>query len=317
MKKEIQKLQKLIVICGPTASGKTSWSLKLAQKYDGEIISADSRQIYKKMDIGTAKEKGEWRTINARKTFYIEEIPHHLMDFLDPGKNFTVAEFRDKAVKYAKLAHYKGNIPFIVGGTGLYIHSVVDNLNIPRVPPNKKLRESLETKANEELMVWLKKLDPVTAKTVDPNNNRRIIRALEVCILSGKPFSAQQQKGEPIFDILQIAIDQPREVLYDRINKRVDEQIKSGLLKEIKNLLKQKYSWDLPSMSGIGYRQFKDYFEGTMSLEQAIENLKKANRNYAKRQITWFKRDPRIHWVKNFEEADNLILNFLEDGNKK
>ena len=119
------------------------------------------------------------------------------------------------------------------------------------------------------------------------------------------------------FDILQIAIDQPREVLYERINKRVDEQIKSGLLKEIKNLLKQKYSWDLPSMSGIGYRQFKDYFEGTMSLEQAIENLKKANRNYAKRQITWFKRDPRIHWVKNFEEADNLILNFLEDGNKK
>ncbi len=317
MDKNNQKLQKLIVICGPTASGKTAWSLKLARKYDGEVISADSRQIYKKMDIGTAKDPGEWRLVNMRRTFYIQDVPHHLIDFLDPGKNFTVAEFRDKAVKYAKMAHYKGKIPFIVGGTGLYIHSVVDNLNIPRIPPNKKLRESLEQKTNEELMRWLKELDPVTAETVDANNNRRIVRALEVCILSGQPFSQQQLKGEPIFDVLQIAIDQPREVLYDRINKRVDEQIKNGLLHEIKNLLKQKYSWDLPSMSGIGYRQFKDYFEGNMSLAQATENLKQANRNYAKRQMTWFKRDKRIHWVKTFEEADNLILDFLENGNKK
>lgn len=312
---ENQNLQKLIVICGPTASGKTAWSLKLAKKYDGEIISADSRQIYKKMDIGTAKDPGEWRTNGLRKTFYIEDIPHHLMDFLDPGKNFTVAEFRDKAVKYGKMAHYKGNIPFIVGGTGLYIHVVVDNFNIPRIPPNKKLRDSLEKKTNEELMVWLKKLDPITADTVDADNNRRIIRALEVCMLSGRPFSEQQLKGEPIFDVLQIAIDQPREVLYDRINRRVEKQIEMGLLDEIKNLLKQKYSWGLPSMSGIGYRQFKDYFEGTMSLKEAIENLKQANRNYAKRQMTWFRRDKRIHWVKTIEEADDLILKFLEDGN--
>lgn len=317
MDKNNQKLQKLIVICGPTASGKTSWSLKLAKKYDGEVISADSRQIYKKMDIGTAKEKGDWLNNDLRKTFYVEGIPHHLMDFLDPGKNFTVAEFRDKAIKYAKMAHYKGRIPFLVGGTGLYIHVVVDNLSIPRIPPNKKLRESLEKKTNEELMVWLKKLDPKTAKTVDPNNNRRIIRALEVCMLSGEPFSEQQLKGEPIFDVLQIAIDQPREVLYDRINRRVDEQMKMGLLTEIKNLLKQKYIWELSSMSGIGYRQFKDYFEGNMNLSQAVENLKQANRNYAKRQMTWFRRDPRIHWVKTIEEADDLILKFLEDGNNK
>lgn len=316
MNQNNQKLQKLIVICGPTASGKTAWSLKLAKKYDGEVISADSRQIYKKMDIGTAKDPGEWKGTGLYKTFFIEDVPHYLIDFLDPGKNFTVAEFRDQAIKYAKMSHHKGKIPFIVGGTGLYIHSVVDNLNIPRIPPNKKLRESLEQKTNEELMVWLRELDPVTAETVDAHNNRRIIRALEVCILSGQPFSKQQQKGDPIFDVLQIAIDQPREVLYDRINKRVDEQMKMGLLTEIKNLLKQKYSWDLPSMSGIGYRQFKDYFEGNISLAQAIENLKQANRNYAKRQMTWFKRDQRIHWVKTFAEADDLILKFLEDGNK-
>lgn len=311
-----QKLQKLIVICGPTASGKTAWSLRLAKKYDGEVISADSRQIYKKMNIGTAKDPGEWKGAGPYKNFIIDNVTHYLIDFLDPGKNFTVAEFRDQAVKYAKMSHHKGKIPFIVGGTGLYIHSVVDNLNIPRIPPNKKLRESLESKTNEELMVWLKELDPATAETVDIHNNRRIIRALEVCILSGKPFSEQQLTGESIFDVLQIAIDQPREVLYDRINKRVDKQIESGLLNEIKNLLKQKYSWDLPSMSGIGYRQFKDYFEGNISLKESVENLKQANRNYAKRQMTWFKRDQRIHWVKTFAEADDLILKFLEDGNK-
>ena len=312
MREESNKLQKLIVICGPTASGKTSWSLELAKKYDGDITSADSRQIYKKMDIGTAKEKGEWRWDKLRRTFFIDDVPHHLMDFLDPGKTFTVAEFRDKAMKYAKLAHYQGKIPFVVGGTGLYISSLIDNFNIPRIPPNKKLRKSLETKPLPELVKLLSAIDPAAVETIDKENKRRLVRALEVTIMSGEPFSAQQTKGESVFDILLIGIDQPREVLYERINNRVDKQMKMGLIDEIKKLRKQKYSWNLPSMTGIGYRQFKNYFEGKMSLEQAVENLKQANRNYAKRQITWFKRDKRIHWVKNIEEANKLILKFLE-----
>ncbi len=312
-KKDIKQLPKLIVILGPTASGKTSWSLKLAHKINGEIIVADSRQIYKKMTIGTAKVLGEWKWNGLKKVYYVKNIPHYLIDFLDPGKTFTVAEFRDSAIKYIKLIHRHKNIPIIVGGTGLFIHAVVDNLQIPRVPPNKKLRKSFEEKDNEELMNLLKQLDPKTALSVDPNNKRRIIRALEVCILSGEPFSEQQKKGEPLFNILQIGIKMDRDLLYKRIDRRVEGMVDEGLVEEIHNLLKQKYTWDLPSMSGIGYRQFKGYFENKYDLEEAKRQLKKDTRRYAKRQITWFKRDKRIKWCEDYTEAEKLVLNFLNN----
>ena len=312
MHQENKSLPKLIILLGPTACGKTSWSLNLAKKVNGDIVSADSRQIYKKMDIGTAKVRGEWRRNGLRKTYYVEDVPHHLIDFLDPGKFFTMAEFRDKAIKYAKLANSQQKLPFIVGGTGLYIHSVVDNLQVPRIAPNKKLRKSFEEKNCEELMRLLTTLDPVTAKTVDVNNKRRIIRALEVCILSGSPFSEQQKKGEPLFDILQIGIEVDREVLHERINERVDIMVKEGLVEEIRQLLRQKYSWELPSMSGIGYKQFKDYFEGKNDIDTAIELLKRDTRRYARRQLTWFRRDPRIKWCRDYKQAEKLVEEFLE-----
>lgn len=315
MREDSKKLQKLIVVVGPTACGKTSWALRLAKKFNGDIISADSRQIYKKMDIGTAKEPGEWRRNGLRKTYYIEDVSHHLIDFLDPGKFFTMAEFRDKAIKYAKMAHSNNLIPILAGGTGLYVHAVVDNLKIPRVKANYKLRKSLEEKTGPELMQWLEKLDPKTAQSVDPNNIRRIVRALEVCILSGEPFSEQQLKGEQIFDVLQIGIDVEREVLYDRINKRVEKMLDLGLLKEVEALVKQKYSWELPSMSGIGYRQFKDYFDEKIDLEEVKEMLKRDTRRYAKRQLTWFKRDKRINWFNNYEQAEKMVEEFLKDKN--
>jgi len=312
MRQENRKLPKLIVILGSTTCGKTSWSIRLAKKINGEIISADSRQIYKKMTIGTAKSPGEWKRNGIRRTYYIEDVPHHLIDFLDPGKFFTVAEFRDKAIKYAKMAHANARIPIVAGGTGLYIHSVVDNLQIPRVPPNRKLRKSFEEKTPSELLTWLENLDSKTAQSVDPKNKRRIIRALEVCILSGEPFSAQQKKGESIFDTLQIGIEVPREVLYERIDNRVDEMIQQGLVEEVRNLLRQKYSWSLPSMSGIGYRQFKKYFEGIDELDEVIRKLKRDTRRYAKRQASWFKRDPRIKWCLEYEEAERSVVEFLE-----
>lgn len=312
MREESKKLQKVVAIVGPTACGKTSWALRLAQQFTGEIISADSRQVYKKMDIGTAKEPGEWRRDGLRRTYYIYDIPHHLIDFLDPGKQFTVAEFRDKTIKYCKLAHKNKRNPFIVGGTGLYIYALTSNLQIPRIPPNKKLRDSLEEKTNKELMKWLETLDPKTAEAVDENNKRRIIRALEVCILSGSPFSEQQVKGDPIFDILQIGIDVDREVLYERIDKRVQEMFDQGLLKEVEMLHKQKYGWSLPSMSGIGYGQFQEYFEGKISLEEVKEKLKRDTRRYAKRQLTWFKRDKNIVWCKDYEEAEKLVKEFFK-----
>jgi len=313
IRKEHRKLQKAIVILGPTACGKTTWSLNLAKKFNGEIISADSRQVYKKMDIGTAKEDGEWRWNGLRHTYYIQDIPHHLIDFLDPGKFFTVAEFRDKAAKYIKMAHKHEHLPIIAGGTGLYIHSLVDNLKIPRVAPNKKLRQSLEEKTSEELIEWLENLDPKSATAVDSKNKRRIVRALEVCILSGEPFSEQQEKGEPIFDILQIGIEVPREELYQRIDKRVDAMMLEGLLMEVKALLKQKYSWELSSMSGIGYRQFKDYFAGKISLEKAVELLKRDTRRYSKRQQSWFKRDQRVRWCTDYEQAEKMVVGFIKN----
>ncbi|MBU0596694.1 tRNA (adenosine(37)-N6)-dimethylallyltransferase MiaA [Patescibacteria group bacterium] len=311
MRKETEKLPKIVVLLGPTACGKTNWSLRLSKKFNGEVISADSRQIYKQMDIGTAKEAGEWRRDGLKKTFYIQDVPHHLIDFLNPGKTFSVAEFRDRAIKHAKMIRKQDKLPIIAGGTGLYISSVIDNLYIPRVAPNKKLRNSLEEKSNEELMLLLKQMDKEAVKKIDAKNKRRIIRALEVCIFTGEPFSKQQQKGDPLFESLQIGIDVDRDVLYERIDKRVDEMIKLGLVEEVKNIVRQKYSWQLSSMNGIGYRQFRDFFDGKCTLDEAISILKRDSRRYARRQHTWFKRDNRIEWIKDYETAEERVFQFL------
>ena len=313
MRKEHKKLPKLIVIVGPTASGKTEWGMKLANIYGGEIIGADSRQIFKKMDIGTAKPNGEWKRNGLRRSYMVENIPHYLIDFLDPGKRFSVAQFRDRAVKYAKLIQKNNHIPMLVGGTGLYISAFVNNFHIPRVEPNRKLRQSLEGKELNELLALLKKMDPVAAKNIDAKNKRRLIRALEVCILTGEPFSEQQEQGEQLFDILQIGIAVEREVLYARIEERVDAMIKQGLVKEVQLLMKQKYSWELPSMSGVGYRQFRGYFEGSQDIDTSIALLKRDTRRFARRQLTWFRRDARINWCERYEEAEKLVEKFLQE----
>lgn len=305
------QLPKIVVLVGPTASGKTSWSLQLAEKFAGEIISADSRQIYHKMTVGTAKVQGEWKWNGLRRTYMVGNIVHHLVDFLDPGKLFTVAEFRDKAVKYIKLATSNQHLPIIVGGTGLYVDALIDNYIIPKVTPNKKLRESLEHKSTEELMVLLRQMDPETADHVDSKNKRRLIRALEVCIFTGEPFSSQRMKGETLFQSLIIGVDVPRDILYNRIDTRVDEMMQSGLEKEIRALIRQKYSWDMPSMNGIGYKEFRPYLEGKGSLEGAVEQLKRNTRRLAKKQLTWFKRDKKIHWVDSYEKAEELVRNFI------
>lgn len=312
MREETKKKQKLIVILGPTACGKTSWSLRLAKKITGEIISADSRQIYKKMRIGTAREQGEWRREGIHKSYFIQDVPHHLLNFLDPGKNFTVAEFRDRAIKNIKLAYKHGNQPMLVGGTGLYISALVDNFQIPHIAPNKRLRTSLAEKDNEELFRLLESIDEESAKKIDKNNKRRIIRALEVSILSGEPFSSQKLKGESIFEVLKIGIDVEREELFKRIDNRIDNMMEHGLLEEVKSLVDKKYNWELASMSGIGYRQFREYFEGKISLEEAVAQLKKDTKKYAKRQMTWFRRDKDIVWVRDYGEVEAMVVNFLE-----
>lgn len=297
---------KLIVILGPTASGKSEWAIKLAKKFNGEIISADSRQIYRGMDIGTAK------------PFDRGGVPHHLIDNVNPEEEFTVAQYKKMAIEKIKEIQSQGKIPFLVGGTGLYIQAVVDNLEIPKVVPSQALRRKLEEKSTEELFEDLKRLDPKTAQIIDRKNKRRLIRALEVKILSGISFVSAKKIGEPLFDTLQIGIKISREKLYKNIDKRVEEQIEQGLESEVSNIyeelskkMPEEKIWQLPSMSGICYQEFKEYLEGKIDLPEVIKLIQLHCRQYARRQLTWFKRDKRIHWVKNLEETEKLISEFL------
>lgn len=309
-----KKLPSIIVILGATASGKTKLAIELAKKYNGEIISADSRQVYKKMDIGTAKPIGKWESYCETAAYMVEGVPHYLIDIVDPGEIFSVSNFKQLALERIDDILKRGKTPFIVGGTGLYIWSVVDNLILPDVAPHKKLRNGLEDKSLNELVVLLKKLDPESAKVIDLNNSRRVIRALEVNIMTGGSFIEQKQKNPPLFNALQIGLRVEREKLYERIDKRVDEQISAGLVGEVEGLIKQKYSFSLPSMNGIGYRQIGAYLNNEMDLEKAIDLVKRDTRHYARRQLTWFRRDKRIEWraMEEKEEIDNLIEDFLD-----
>ncbi len=308
-------LPKLVVLLGPTASGKTGWGINLAKKFDADIISADSRQVFQRMDIGTAKPPGEWRWDGFGRSFFVQGIRHRLVDFLNPGKTFSAAEFRDQALKFTKIAQKDGRLPLVVGGTGLYISTLVDNFIIPKVAANPKLRKSLDEKTLPELVALLEIMDPKTVAVIDRQNRRRLVRALEVCIMSGEVFSEQKKMGSPLFDVLEIGIEVDHETLRSRINDRVDQMIKSGLVQEIEGLLKQKYAWGLVSMNGIGYRQFQPYFKGEESLEQAVQKLKLDSWQYARRQLTWFRRDKRIVWVKTIDEAIKLVEDFLKKSN--
>ena len=305
--KKVSKLPKILVILGPTASGKTDLSLALAKKFDGEVVNADSRQVYQEMDIGTAKPAGEW----GGGQYMVAGVAHHLMDIVSPDTEFTLANFKERAQLAVADILERGKLPIVVGGTGLYIWSLVDNLEIPSVAPDIKLRAQLEEKSLEELVEMLKKIDPESAEIIDIQNSRRVLRALEVAFATGESFVGQQKKGRPFYNVLQIGVSWPRAVLYDRINDRVDQQIASGLLDETIDLAK-KYSWSLPSMSGIGYRQLGYFLRGEMSLSEVVEILKRDTRRYAKRQETWFKRDKRICWIDGADQAraEKLINKF-------
>ncbi|MFA5128814.1 MAG: tRNA (adenosine(37)-N6)-dimethylallyltransferase MiaA [Patescibacteria group bacterium] len=298
------QLPKLIVILGPTASGKTGLSLKLAKKFKGEIVNADSRQIYQGMNVGTGK------VIDKKG------VEHYLLDVLKPDEEFTLADYKKKALAAIKDILKRGKVPFLVGGTGLYIQSIVDNLEIPAVPPNKKLRAQFEKEIKKPgaIAKWYKKLlklDPGAAEAVDANNPRRIIRALEVCLATGKQFSKLREKGEPLFDVLQIGINVPRQKLYENIDRRVEKMIKDGLVNETKKLLK-KYNPNLPSMSGIGYKEIGEYLLGKQDLVEAAQKIKYRTHAYARRQMTWFRRDKRIKWIKNYKEIEEKIKKWIK-----
>ncbi len=303
-------LPKLIILCGPTGSGKTDFSLRLAKKFCGSVISADSRQLYKDMTVGTAKPVGEWRWRGLCRVYVVDGVEHYNLDWLSPKKTFSAAEFKDKAQKWIACIQKKNHVPFIVGGTGLYIDSVVDNLSFPKVVANQELRDELSQKSSEELLAQLDEVDPEAGMTIDRNNPRRVIRALEVSLLSGTPFSAQRTKGEKLYDVLYLGVSVSKEELGRRLDRRIDMMVESGLIEEVRGLAK-KYPFSLPSMSSIGYREFEGFVSGTETLEKTITKLKTDTRQYAKRQMTWFRRRNDIVWCETYEEMEGCVAEFL------
>jgi tRNA dimethylallyltransferase len=295
-------LPRILVIVGPTASGKTALAIALAKKHDGEIVSADSRQIYRGMDIGTAKPP---RDDQKTKTYISEGIPHHLLDIKNPDEDYSAADFKRDAIHAINDILKRGKLPILVGGTGLYIKVVIDNLTIPEVKADPRLRKRLEAEIERNGLASVFKkliaLDSEAAYIVDPKNPRRVIRALEIAIKTKMPFSASRKSGPPLYDAVQIGIFPGNEVLEKRIRERTKAMFKNGLIDEVKTLLK-KYGPRCKAFDAIGYREVIDYLDGKISLAEADELINKNSIHYAKRQMTWFKKDKRIRWVENPKE---------------
>lgn len=307
-----KKLPKVLCIVGPTSSGKTMTGIRLAKKYDGEIINADARQVYQEFSIGTGKPIGGKRQCKDERCYYLfEDIPHYLMDFLPPDQPFTVAEWREAALNAVNGITKRNKLPIVVGGTGLYIQSLVDNYQIPEVPPQPSFREAMKGTPLKELVARLIHLDPEAEKVVDLKNPRRVIRALEVITFTGQPFTELRKKQAPIVEPLMLGIKRDRDELKERIYKAVEAYVEAGWIDEIRRMKTLGISWDAPAMTSIGYRELGEYVRGETDLETAIQKTKEATWQYARRQITWFKRDNRIHWVSDQGEAERLVDTWL------
>lgn len=300
-------LPKIISIVGPTASGKTARGIEIAKKFNGEVIAVDSRTVYREMDVGTAKPSGR---INDGGGFDVDGVTHWGLDLVEPDEEYTVTMFQKFAREKITEVVSRGYLPVLVGGTALWMDAVVDNLAFPEVPPQKDLRAELEARSVESLAEEYEKLDPDGAQEIDLRNKRRLIRAIEVCRVSGKPFSELKQRGERLYEALWLGVSVLQEILDERIGRRVDQMMADGLLDEVKKL-KLKYGCDIPSMSGIGYKEICEHLNGGVSLEQAVENIKTNTRRFARRQMTWWKRREGIAWVENCETAVNLVSGFL------
>nr|WP_317411936.1 tRNA (adenosine(37)-N6)-dimethylallyltransferase MiaA [uncultured Solibaculum sp.] len=287
----------VVAVVGPTASGKTGLGVYLAKRFSGEVISADSMQVYKGMPIGTAQPTKE----------EMENVPHHLMGFLDPREQFSVARWCQLAEQCIKDIRYRGSLPILVGGTGLYISALLDNIQFIDSPSDPELRQRLNRRAKEEggqaLLNELTQYDPETAAALHPNNVGRIVRAIEMYTLTGITMAEQRRRSRespsPYHPIMIGICYQDRQKLYDRINKRVDQMMEQGLLEEAKAAIEVEEGCGLQA---IGHKELFPYLKGEVSLEEALERLKQSTRRYAKRQLTWFRRDERIHWL----EADAL-----------
>lgn len=298
---------KVIVICGPTASGKTSLSISLAKKINGEIVSCDSMQIYKEMDIGSAKPTVE----------EMQEIKHYLVDFVSPEKRYSVSEYKEDASKAIEEIINKGKTPIIVGGTGLYLNSLIYNIQYNEMEVDLNYRRELEKEAEEYGLEVLynraKEIDPEAMEKVSANDKKRITRVLEIYNATGRNKTELEKKSrkEVPYNYLIFGINMERSILYDRINKRVDIMLEQGLIEEVKNLI-NKYSNMPTAMQGLGYKEVKEFLDGNISKEEMIEKIKMETRRYAKRQITWSKRIKNIIWLDGLNKTEENVNSIME-----
>lgn len=305
-----KELPRVCILAGPTAVGKTDISLSLAGKLCGEIISADSAQVYKYMDIGTAKLKKE----------EMQGIPHYMINEVTPDKDFSVADFRDKAEKYIREINERGHLPIITGGTGLYINSLLDNLDFTESISDEPFRMEMHALAVEKGSAYvhsmLEAIDPPTYKKLHPNDLRRSIRALEVYRQTGKPisyFQEESKKKPSRYNYAYIMLSMDRARLYQRIEQRVDIMLQQGLTEEVEGLLSMGFHRGLRSMQALGYKEIAAYLAGELSLEEAVRILKRDTRHYAKRQLTWFRRDQRLYWLEtdSFYKREHILENII------
>lgn len=294
----------IILIVGPTAVGKTELAICLAERLNGEIVSADSRLFYRGMDIGTAKPS------QAETT----RVPHHLIDIVNPDETLSLAVFQEMAREVISQIHSRGKLPFLVGGTGQYVRAVTEGWTPPAVQPDARLRNVLETLQEQRSKEWLyeklKILDPVAASAIDLRNVRRTIRALEVIFTTGKKFSEQRGQSDSPYHLVTVGLNRPRAGLYQRVDERIEKMFADGLIDEVRGLLNKGYSPLLPSMSAIGYRECVSVVQGSMTMEQAKAEMKRLTRVFVRRQANWFKEsDPNIRW---FDPSSENILNEIE-----
>lgn len=297
---ETPLLPKAVFIVGPTASGKSTLGLALAKRFEGEVVNADSRQIYRGLEIGTSVPEE------------MLDIPHHLYTFLDPNLSITVAEWKEMAQEKVREIFQRGHLPFVIGGTGLYIRALVDNPQFPKVPPQHAWRQLMEQRQLKDLVADLLACDPDAATCVDLKNPRRVLRALEVATVTGTAFTAQKALGPPLVESLQIGLRHEPDLLRARIESTVEAMVARGWVAEVQRLLDAGVSTQAISMTSLGYPQLVSVIQDELTLEEAIELIKKDVWAYARRQMTWFRKDPRIHWVNSEEEAAELVEAFLK-----
>lgn len=312
VQKRVKALPRAVFVVGPTSSGKTSLGVSLARLFAGEIINADARQIYRQVHIGTGKPTGESKLYRRRhRAFIHQDIPHYLMDFLPPNETYSAVDWRTSALKAIQGIQKRKHLPIIVGGTGLYVSSIVNNLDFPDVPPQPLLREAYEAKSLEDLVHLLLKIDPDASFEVDLKNKRRVIRALELMTFTGQKMAELRKKGPPLVDAIQIGIERTKEELFERADAEIDRMIDCGLVEEVRLLLKEGITENVPAFTALGYREIASHLRGEIELDVAIDRIKKITHAYIRRQITWFKRDDRIIWVKSEQEGIEKVREWM------